>query len=170
MTSLHRTAKLTALFCLSVAALGANAFELRGFRGVEWGEGAQALGAASVAYTEGEVSCYQRERENLIFGDSALNGVRYCFHQDRLFMVSIEAAVDAKALTSEFQRTYGRPDLRRGQATSWGGKSSGTRAELVADGAAARLTLYSNKIEPLLAQRMQKLNPLELTRSVAAGF
>jgi hypothetical protein len=170
MKSLHRTAKLTALFCLSVAAVGAHAFELRGFRGVSWGEGAEALGAATVAYAEGQVTCYQRERENLMFGDSALKGVRYCFHQDRLFMVAIDAAVDAKALTTEFQHTYGRPDARQAQTVSWGGKASGTRADVMASGAAARLTIYSNKIEPTLAQRMQKLTPVEMARSVAAAF
>jgi hypothetical protein len=170
MKSLHRTAKLTALFCLSLAAMSAQAFELRGFRGVSWGEGAEALGTATVSSNEGEVTCYQRERENLLFGDSALKHVRYCFHQDRLFMVTIDAAVDAKSLVAEFQHTYGRPDARRGQTTSWGGKASGTRADLMAQGATARLTIYSNKIEPALAQRMQKLAPMEPGSRVAAAF
>jgi hypothetical protein len=171
MKSLHSTAaKLTAVFCLGLAAMSAGAFELRGFRGVSWGEGAEALGTASVSHSDGDVTCYQRERENLLFGDTALNGVRYCFHQDRLFMVTVDAAADAKALSTEFQRTYGRPDARRAQAASWGSKSSGTRAEIIASGAAARLTIYSNKIEPALAQRMQKLSPVEPAHRVAAAF
>ncbi len=170
MKSLQRTAKWAALVCLSLAAVGVHAFELRGFRGVSWGEGVEALGDAKVAYTDGDVACYQRERENLIFGDSALKGVRYCFHQDRLFMVALEAAVEAKVLAAEFEHTYGRPDGRRGQAASWGSKTSGTRADLVASGATARLTLYSNKIEPALAQRMQKRAPLDVAGSVAAAL
>ncbi|MEO8151605.1 MAG: hypothetical protein ABI605_00945 [Rhizobacter sp.] len=172
MKSLHNTAaKLSAVFCLGLAAMGANAFELRGFRGVSWGEGAEALGASVVSHSEGDVACYQRERENLLFGDTALNGVRYCFHQDHLVMVILDAPVAPKALTAEFQRSYGRPDAQRGGAGSWGGKSSGTRAEVMTSGnSVARLTIYSNKIEPALAQRMQKLSPAELPSSVAAAY
>lgn len=161
-------AKLTAVFCLGLAAMSASAFELRGFRGVSWGEGVEALGAVTVSHSEGEVTCYQRDRENLLFGDTPLNGVRYCFHQDRLFLVAIDAAANAKTLTAEFQRTYGRPSTQRGQAASWGAKGSGSRAELAASGATARLVIYSNTIEPTLAQRLQKLGPVEVTRSVAA--
>ncbi|GAB4552327.1 MAG: hypothetical protein IV105_00505 [Rhizobacter sp.] len=161
-------AKLTAVFCLGLAAMSASAFELRGFRGVSWGEGVEALGAVTVSHSEGEVTCYQRDRENLLFGDTPLNGVRYCFHQDRLFLVAIDAAANAKTLTTEFQRTYGRPSTQRGQAASWGAKGSGSRAELAASGATARLVIYSNTIEPTLAQRLQKLGPVEVTRSVAA--
>lgn len=171
MNSLHHTAaKLTAVFCLGLAAMSASAFELRGFRGVSWGEGVEALGAVTVAHNEGEVTCYQRDRENLLFGDTPLNGVRYCFHQDRLFMVAIDAAANAKALTAEFQRTYGRPTAQRHQAASWGAKGSATRAELAASGATARLVIYSNTIEPTVAQRLQKLGPVEVTRSVAGAF
>ena len=172
MKSLHNTAaKLSAAFCLGLAAIGANAFELRGFRGVSWGEGVEALGASVVSHNEGDVTCYQRERENMLFGDTALNGVRYCFHQDRLFMVMLDAPVAPKALAAEFQRTYGRPDAHHGAAVSWGGKSSGTRADLTANGkSSTRLALYSNKIEPALAQRLQKLSPAELPNSMAAAF
>ena len=171
MNSLRTTAaKLTAVLGLGLVAASAGALELRGFRGVSWGEGVEALGAVTVSHTEGEVTCYQRDRENLLFGDTPLNGVRYCFHQDRLFMVAIDAAANARALTAEFQRTYGRPDARRGQAATWGAKGSGTRAELAASGATARLVIYSNTIEPAVAQRLQKLGPVEVTRSVAAAF
>ena len=54
MNSLHRTVtKLFAALCLGLMAMGAGAFELRGFRGVMWGEGAEALGAGAVlAYTD----------------------------------------------------------------------------------------------------------------------
>lgn len=166
----HRTtAQLSAALVLGLAAIGANALELRGFRGVTWGEGANALGTAVATQSDGDVTCYRRETENLLFGDSALNGVRYCFHQDRLFMVALDAAVDAKALSAEFQRAYGRPDARQGLAASWGNKTSGTHAELVANGkTTARLTIYSNKIEPALAKRMQ-LGPVETTSRTASS-
>lgn len=167
----HRTAaRLFAAFVLGLAVAGANAFELRGFRGVAWGEGADALGAAVATHNDGDVTCYQRETENLLFGDSALNGVRYCFYQDRLFMVALDAAVDAKTLSAEFERTYGRPDAHQGLAASWGNKTSGSHAELVANGkTAARLTLYSSKIEPALAKRMQ-LGPVEPASRVASSL
>ena len=160
MKTAQRTlAKLCIAAGFGLLAVSAHAFELRGFRGVSWGDGVEALGDTAVlANTEGDVTCYQRERENLLFGDSALNGVRYCFHNDHLVMVALDAAVEPKALSAEFQRTYGRPDAQGRQAASWGGKTSGTRAELVAQGsAAARLSIYSNKIDAALAKRIHKL-------------
>jgi len=163
-------AKLSVVLFLSLIAGGAQAFELRGFRGVSWGEGIEALGAATVVQTVGEVTCYQRQRENMLFGDTPLNGVRFCFHRDRLFMVTLDAAVAPKAFVAEFEHTYGRPASRRGQTAAWGTKGSGTRADLAAIGnAATRLTIYSNKIEPSLARRMQKLSPAELPNSLAAS-
>jgi hypothetical protein len=172
MKSLPSTfAKLCALACLSLAAVSASAFELRGFRGVSWGEGAEALGEAKAVHTQGEVTCYQRDRENLLFGDSALKAVQYCFHQDRLFMVMLDAAVDQKALSAEFRRTYGRPTTQVGQTATWGGPASGAQAELKAVTAStARLAIYSNKIEPALAKRMHQLSPSDVTREVAAAF
>lgn len=155
---------------LGLAATASNAFELRGFRGVDWGEAPQVLGVATVAHADGDVTCYQRERENLLLGDSALNDVRYCFHQNRLFMVALDAAVAQKALVAEFQRAYGRPSQRSGQAASWGGHASATRAELASQGpSAARLTLYSNQIEPALAQRMHRLAGAPVTLRMASG-
>lgn len=149
MNTLHRrTAAARALTALGLglAALASQAFELRGFRGVEWGEGAQALGVAAEVLRDGDVRCYQRERENMLFGDAALKGVRYCFVNDRFFMVTLDVAVDSASLREQFQRTYGPPDARRGQAARWGGTDSPTRAELAAQGEQARLTLYSNTV------------------------
>ncbi|HET7795577.1 MAG TPA: hypothetical protein VFL64_19475 [Rhizobacter sp.] len=172
MNSLLRTAaRLSFVAGLGLAALGVQAFELRGFRGVSWGEGAEALGEAHAVHKQGEVTCYQRDRENLVFGDSALQGVQYCFHQDRLFMVVLDAAVSQKALIAEFQRTYGAPTSRMGQSVAWGGPASGTQAELAPRAAnTARLAIYSNKIEPAVARRMQKPNPAEVTRELAAAY
>jgi hypothetical protein len=172
MKSPHSTfAKLSAVACLGLAALGAQAFELRGFRGVSWGEGAEALGAATPVNSLGDVTCYRRERENLVFGDSALSDVRYCFQQDSMVMVILDAAVEQKALIVEFQHTYGRPDARVGQTVSWGGRASRTQADLSAAGqGASRLAIYSSKIDAALAKRMQKLNPGEVTRDVAAAL
>lgn len=163
--------KLSAAFVLSlVAAGGVNAFELRGFRGVSWGEGVEALGASTVAQTVGQVTCYQREHENMLYGNTPLNGVRYCFHKDRLFMVALDAPVTPKAFVAEFQRIYGRPDSLRGEAASWGTKVSGTRAELASVGhEVTRLTIYSKKIEAGVAQRMQQLTPAELPGSLAVS-
>jgi hypothetical protein len=138
-----RTAARIAAFSLILFAVGAQAFQLRGFRGVEWGEEAERLGTeATVVSQEGELTCYQRANENLLFGDVALKAVRYCFHQDRLYSVRLDAAANAKALTTEFQRTYGRPDVRQGLNATWGHKATDSRAELVSQGEHSQLTLY----------------------------
>ncbi len=171
MKSPHSTfAKLSAIACLGLVALGAQALELRGFRGVSWGEGAEALGVATPVHSQGDVTCYRRERENLVFGDSPLNDVRYCFQQDRMVMVILDAAVEQSALVTEFQRTYGRPTARVGQTVSWGGRATSTQADLLAAGqSGSRLAIYSSKIDAALAQRMQKASPGEATCDVAAA-
>jgi len=139
-------AKLVAVLCLGLASLAANALELRGFRGIAWGDGADNLGPAAVVdHANGDVVCYKRERENLLFGDSPLHQVRYCFHQDRLFMVTLDSAVGLEAMVAELQRTYGPPTARLHNTASWGRASSSARAELVslpAGGPLSRLTLY----------------------------
>jgi hypothetical protein len=176
MTQLSRlVAASTAALCLGLAALSAQAFELRGFRGVHWGEGADALRGATLVQTDGDVACHQRESENLIFGDTALNGVRYCFHHDRLVMVVLDAAVTRTAFSQEFQRTYGRPGARNDKAESWGGSATSTTlATLEALGAqGARLTLSVSRIEPEAALRMLKLSSLDpatAPQRVAAAY
>ena len=164
-------AKCLAIACLGFAAMSAQALELRGFRGVAWGEGAEALREAAVTQTDGAVTCYQRERENLIFGNSALNGVRYCFRQDRLVMVLIDAAVDSTTLITEFERTYGRADAQRGLAASWGGKSSKTLADVATNGSSgARLAIYSNQVDAATARRGLAMQMIEAPRRVAGAF
>jgi hypothetical protein len=138
-------AKLVAVLCLGLASLAPNALELRGFRGIAWGDGADNLGPAAVDHANGDVVCYKRERENLLFGDGPLHQVRYCFHQDRLFMVTLDSAVGLEAMVAELQRTYGPPTARLHNIASWGSASSSARAELVslpAGGPLSRLTLY----------------------------
>jgi hypothetical protein len=150
-----RFAKLAALVCLGAASLGAGALELRGFRGIAWGDGADTLGSAALAHADGDVACFKREHENMLFGDSPLNDVRYCFHQDHLFMVTLDSAVSLKALISEFQRAYGPPVARLPHAASWGSAASSARAELVSlptGGSPSRLTIYSNRFAPQWAK------------------
>jgi len=170
MTSLTGSfAKLAAVLCLGLASLAANALELRGFRGIAWGDGADNLGPAVVDHANGDVACYKRERENMLFGDSPINEVRYCFHQDQLFMVTLDSAVSLKAMISEFQRTYGPPKARLRNIASWGSESSSARAALVslpAGGPPSRLTIHSTKFEPHWA----KTGPAEMPRRVAAAL
>lgn len=137
------TSRFLAALCLGLAAMGAQALEMRGFRGVAWGDGAEALGPASVAPADGSLNCYTRERENLLFADATLSGVRYCFRNDRLVRVMIDAAVDAQALASQVERLYGHADAQRGLTASWGAASSKTRADVMARGTASRLVIYS---------------------------
>ena len=143
MKNTARTAARLIALSLVLAAAGAQAFQLRGFRGVEWGEEAERLGPdATVVSREGELTCYQRANENLLFGDTELKAVHFCFVNDRLYSVRLEAAVGAKALAAELQRTYGRPDARRGLNATWGRKATDARAELVSLGEHSQLTLH----------------------------
>lgn len=150
MKTSRTVAQLTALSLL-LAAVGAQAFQLRGFRGVEWGAEAERLGTeATVVSKEGELTCYQRANENLLFGDTELKAVRYCFLNDRLYSVRLDAAVNAQSFGAEFERAYGMPDVRRGHNATWGRHETDSRAELVSKGEQSQLTLYpdrSRKIE-----------------------
>ena len=156
MNALHRTAfRFATVLALGLASLGAQAFEMRGFRGVSWGEGVESLGASQLVQTDGNVSCYRREAENLIFGDSPLQEVRYCFHRDQFFMVSLGAALSSKALAAEFRRAYGAPSSRQAKAAVWGNKSGSARAEVVATSqGGSSLALYSNQYDPSGTQAM----------------
>lgn len=136
---------------LSLVCLSANAFELRGFRGVVWGSTSAQLGPASIVSSSGDVTCYKRERENMLFGDSPISEVRYCFHRDHLYMVAVDSEVDSAALVAEVQRTYGAPHVRQSNVLTWGEKSTPARAELVSSAAghpASVLTIYSNQFDP----------------------
>jgi hypothetical protein len=158
MTSPTRSfAKLAAVLCLGAASLAADALELRGFRGIAWGDAADNLGPAAVEHSDGDVVCYKRERENMLFGDSPVSEVRYCFHDDRLFMVTLDSAVGLQAMIAELERTYGPPEALVRNTASWGNASSGARAELVsppAGGPPSRLTIYSTKFEAELPRRV----------------
>lgn len=126
-----------------------QAVELRGFRGVLWGDDVSRLGPAERVQAGGELSCYRRERENLLFGDSPLAEVRYCFHRGRLFMVLLEANVDLATLRAEFESSYGPPDAGSPTRVLWGSKTSATRVELVpAVGQRASMRIYSSEYEP----------------------
>ncbi len=125
-------------------ALGAvHAVELRGFRGLMWGDTPEYLGAAQVVHDDGAVACYQREEENLLFGDSPLKAVRYCFRQGHFFLVTLEAAVGAEQLAAEFQGGYGRPDLSGPGYARWGQSGAPLVAEVLtpAPGGPASLRL-----------------------------
>ena len=145
-------AKLAAVSCLALASLAAQALELRGFRGLAWGHGVEALGPSRVVQVEGEVSCHEREHENLLFGEQPVKQIRYCFHKNHLFMVTVDAASSLKAMASEFGLSYGQPRARLTNRATWGTTSSVARAELVAlprDASASRLTIRSNRFEPV---------------------
>lgn len=144
-------AKAAASLCLGIAGVAAHATELQGFRGVSWGEDAERLGAAKQVYAQGEMRCYRRERENMMFGDSPLKDVRYCFQQDRLFLVMIEANAKRDDLVSQFQRTYGPPEARSATMVAWGRKAAGTHVEMMSAPGSQHtlLRIYSKEYAPL---------------------
>lgn len=144
-------APTTLVIAAALASGAVHAVELRGFRGVAWGAGVDSLGASSqLASTDGAVSCYRRERENMMYGDSRVTDIRFCFHDDHLFMVSVQADSTVEMLANEFQSTYGPPDVRAPIKTAWGDRSSATRVEIVASaqGPGASMLMYSGKYEP----------------------
>ncbi len=116
---------------LTGAAFAAGAADLRGFRGVSWGESAERLGPAEKVQVSGDVVCYKRERESLVFGDSALTEVRFCFNQDKLFLVTLDSDEGQAKLTAEFQSTYGPPSVRRGKVVAWGASGDVSQVEIV---------------------------------------
>lgn len=143
--------KLVVALCLGVVGMAAQALELRGFRGVAWGDDASSLGTAKLVHSQGELRCYRRERENMMFGDSQLKDVRYCFQQDRLFLVMIEADAAREDMVAEFKRTYGAPSQQSPAMVSWGGKSAGTHVEMLSapGGRHTLLRIYSKDHAPL---------------------
>lgn len=168
-----RLATTSAALCLlALAAFDAQAFELRGFRGVLWGEGADALRGEALVHEDGEARCYQREQENLLFGDTPLQGVRFCFDHDKLAMVVLDAPVAAAALSAEFQRAYGRPASQKKGVSTWGGAASATTARVVALGPqASRITLAVSQLDAEVARRLETLASAEHAgvRRVAAA-
>lgn len=142
--------KLALTLCLGTAGLSAAAVELKGFRGISWGEESDALGPAKLAQVDGDVRCYHRVRENMLFGDATLSEVRYCFNRNQLFMVTLEAAATPESLVAELRGTYGVPTLRSAGFVQWGGKTAQTRVELLAAPKSGRTTMhiYSTAHEP----------------------
>jgi hypothetical protein len=134
------------LLAAAAAAMPAGAVELRGFRGFAWGVDADSLGEAQQVSSDAGVQCYRRERENLLYGDSPIREVRYCFHDDRLFLVIVDSQVDEATLAAEFQVTYGPPSLRAKALSVWGDASTAVRVEI--DGAPAAMRIWSNEYAP----------------------
>jgi hypothetical protein len=148
-SSFCRIVSLALLAGAGFATTAAQALELRGFRGVPWGAGVDSLGVAQLAERSGDVSCYRRENENMLFGDSQLKDVRYCFHRDHLFMVTLDAQVSLDTLVQEFQSTYGPPDRRAAATTGWGDRSTSARVEMqVPPQGGTSMLVYSNEYEP----------------------
>ena len=135
-----------AALAAAVLAAHAGAVEMRGFRGFAWGADADSLGVSQRVASEAGMQCYRRDHENLLYGDSPLRDVRYCFHDDRLFLVIVESQVDEATLTNEFQLSYGPPSQRAPAKSVWGDATSRTRVEI--DGAPASMRIWSNEYAP----------------------
>lgn len=145
---------LVAAVALGALASAAQAVEMRGFRGVAWGEGSNKLGDVTLVSQAGAVSCYQRTNENLLFGDSPVQNVRFCFNQDRLFLVSIESAQQASELAGEFVRTYGKPTQRSAERMRWAAHAGQAQAEVMAQtGAGSTLRVFSAEADRKAVQQ-----------------
>lgn len=141
-THFSLSAPTAAALLLAVAgAAQAASPQMRGFRGLMWGDPPAHLGSALEVARDGDVRCYQRERENLLFGDSGLRSVQYCFRHDKLFMVALDSLVEAGALRAEFERGYGPPDESRGLTLRWRSAGEPVSAEIVSRKANAPATL-----------------------------
>jgi hypothetical protein len=130
--------------------MGAGAVDLRGFRGFAWGSDVDSLGDARQVSSEGGVQCYRRESENLLYGDSALREVRYCFHEARLFLVVVDSKVDSATLAAEFHGTYGPPVQHTARKATWG--DAGSRARVEISGTPASMRIWSNEYTPRSAR------------------
>jgi len=131
---------------ISLCAVAAQAVELRGFRGVMWGDAPAYLGPAQQVQADGSVSCYRRENDNLLFGDSPLEGVRYCFQRDRLFLVILDATVGLDSLMADFRSGYGAPDVYTPGYARWGAADAALMVDISAPqpGAAAMMRIVAN--------------------------
>ena len=76
--------------------------------------------------------------------------MRFCFRDDRLFLVIVDAEVGRQALVAEFASSYGAPDEESATRSTWGDGTTRARAEIVgpASGAAASMRIYSGVYEP----------------------
>jgi hypothetical protein len=134
----RRVVAWTAAAALATGPLGADAADLRGFRGVPWGAGVAELGASQPAKPEEGLRCHRRERENLLYGDAPLTEVRFCFREDALVMVVLDAQVGPQALRAEFEAMYGPPRVSAASYALWGDASSRARVEIFAAAPGAR--------------------------------
>jgi hypothetical protein len=136
-----------AMLATSVAlapALDSHAVELRGFRGLQWGDAADKLGAqARFVRTDGGLRCYTRPNENLLFGDAALNNVQYCFGPSGLTRIWLDAAAPWAALRAEFEQGYGRAARVDADRAYWPPTPGGVEVEVQAgeSRAASRLRM-----------------------------
>lgn len=124
---------LTALALTVTTVCNASALDLRGFRGLWWGDELERLGDARQVSAQGSQVCYQRTNENLLFGDIELRALLFCFDNGRFTSVRIDANARLEQLGAEFQATYGVPDSERNGHPVWGKPSEKTHARLSTD-------------------------------------
>jgi hypothetical protein len=151
MDSMMTLTRRLLVMALGLAACaGAAGVELVGFRGVPWGAEPDSVEPAQLVSAQGEYRCYKRERENLLWGDSPLSEVRFCFHRDRFYMAVLESKTDVDTLASDFKSMYGAPTMEAPTRVEWGNRYGAARAEIsaAAPGGAATLRLTSNEFEP----------------------
>lgn len=148
--TLHRTRRLLVTAGTLAACGAASAVELVGFRGVPWGAQLESVEPAQVVSAQGEDRCYKREHENMLWGQSPLSDVRFCFHRGRFYMAVLESRTDVRTLASEFTAMYGAPTTEDRTRAVWGSRNGGARVEIVAPapGAPATMRLLSNEFEP----------------------
>jgi hypothetical protein len=141
MRTLPTLARSLVLIGAALCASAASAVELKGFRGLMWGDAPSYLGAAELVQAEGSVACYRRHNENMLFGDSPLAAVRYCFQRDRLFLVVLDSTVNLNSLLADFKSGYGAPDVQTAAYARWGAADANLIVDISTPAAGAAATM-----------------------------
>lgn len=147
--SFRSIALLIVLSAVSLASAAFDATELRGFRTAAWGSSVDTLGPSHLVFSSGAVSCYRRELENMLYGESPVKDIQYCYYQDQLFLVAMDTAVDLDTLMQREVASSGAPDWSVPGKATWGDRSTRARVEVTApQRGSASMLMYSNQFEP----------------------
>lgn len=82
---------LLLVFACPACAIPPNTTLHEGFRGIEWGDPVEKLGASILTESDGIVNGYQKIGDYLYIGDTKLDHISYFFHKNKFICVYIVA-------------------------------------------------------------------------------